>query len=113
MARKRAPTSESQELPPPKLQGKTFVFARKKNDFFPEREYTQLITAQGGKVVRDVTAGLDFVVLWERCPTGKWGAVKQAEQLNQKKGASIQILDRDAFGKLVAPTRAELLAFLR
>jgi uncharacterized protein YjbI with pentapeptide repeats len=113
MRRQRTEPNPTGNLPALRLQGKTIAFASKLATWWPDRGYPRLIEAEGGRVVEEVTTALDFLVVNKSCPRGQWAAEKKAEQLNQKKGGQIQILDCDAFFRLFAPRREEALALLR
>ncbi|HEY7314067.1 MAG TPA: pentapeptide repeat-containing protein [Gemmataceae bacterium] len=95
---------------PLKLKGKTVAFAGKFGKFpyqsriqSGEEVFGRLIETEGGTVVADVTANLDYLVIGQT--RGRTEAEKQAERLNQKHGAAIQILDENGFHQRFALTR--------
>src|SRR5262245_462680 len=93
----------------PKLKGKTFAFT---GTLLSGRRagVTELIEAEGGRVVDDVTATLDYLVVGHSAtPTA---AQKKADRLNQK-GASVQLIDESQLYDLFRPTAQEVLAMLR
>jgi uncharacterized protein YjbI with pentapeptide repeats len=112
MRTKRLVAAASGALPPPKLQGKTFAFAHKLGNWYPVSTFPALIAAEGGTVVEKLTADVDFLIADLRPPSGAWALVRKAEELNQKRGAGIRVLDREAFFKLLALTREDALALL-
>ena len=91
----------------PRLAGKTFVLANCLN----REHFVRIIQAEGGSVVKDVTARLDYVVV-ESARGGTPGAVKKADRLNQAGKANIAVLDKGGFLALLAPTREQALAML-
>ncbi len=100
-------------LPPLKLAGKTFVIVGMRANWSPECRFPSLIEAEGGRVAEKVTADLDFLLAANPSPRGQWADEKKAEQLIQKKGARIRMIDRTAFHQLLALDREEALALLR
>jgi uncharacterized protein YjbI with pentapeptide repeats len=88
--------------------GRTFAVKGRFEDRAQE-DIPKLIQAEGGAIVADVAANLDFLVAGA---TGATGPVQQAKQLNQK-GASIKVLSEDEFFKLITPAPAEAVSVLR
>src|SRR5262245_26288378 len=87
-----------------KLAGKTFAFAGKFGWGFEENS-ANLIAAEGGKITKDVTATLDYIVAGQGRGGGLPGDVAKA----QKHNPAVQVLDETAFFQLLVPTRDELL----
>jgi uncharacterized protein YjbI with pentapeptide repeats len=112
MPSKKPESGTTDNLPPLKFPGKTFAFATKPGCWWPDSGFPVLIEAEGGKMVEDVTASLDYLLVREPCPRGKWAAEKRADQLNKKYGAHIEVLDHAAFFHLLAPDREEAIALL-
>jgi uncharacterized protein YjbI with pentapeptide repeats len=81
-----------------------------KFDYGAKERLTGMVEAQQGMVVEALDAAVDFLVLRDLA-SGKT-IQKQVLSLNTK-GAAVQVIDADAFEKLVAPTEAELLALIR
>ena len=76
-----------------------------------EREWLKgAAEAQQGLVAEELDAAVDYLVLPD-LSAGKT-VQKKAASLNAK-GAAVQVLDADAFGKLVSPTAEEVLALIR
>ena len=76
--------------PAPKLQGKTVVFAKAAEYM---RGVIDAVKAEGGKIVRQVTAKVDYVVIHHRS-SRRLPEEKQADQLNAQ-GAAIQVVEPD------------------
>src|SRR5262245_16461722 len=112
MVRNRSAKTPRTGAVPLKCPGKTVVLAGDKREHFLAAVAPQLIAAEGGKVVAEVTPDLDFVLVADPCPRGQWAAEKKAEQLNRR-GAAIRVLDRADFSRLIAPTREEALALFQ
>jgi uncharacterized protein YjbI with pentapeptide repeats len=94
-----------------RFAGKTFAIAGKLTRWIQER-VTELIEADGGEVVEEVTATLDYLVVGQ--VSGKTTlAQKQVEKLQQEQGASTQVLPLQDFWQLVTPDRALAEAILR
>ncbi len=93
-----------------KVKGKSFCFT----GTLPARreEIVALIEAEGGQVVEEVAATLDYLVVGQTRSGAPSAAQKKAERLNLK-GATIALLDNSAFRDLFAPTADEVLAMLR
>src|SRR5262245_38137580 len=93
----------------PKLKGKTVGLTGNPTHWDVER-ITKVVRAEGGQVVRGVTASLDYLVLvrWHR--KGRPADAREAERLNQKHGASIRILTEEDFHRALSPDRDEALA---
>jgi hypothetical protein len=91
-----------------RLAGKRLVFSGK----FPwgtGDSLKAMAEAQQGKVLDDLDATVDYLVL-ANANAGKT-IQKKALALNGK-GAAIQVIDADAFCKLAEPTEAEILALV-
>ncbi|MCI0460541.1 MAG: hypothetical protein L0Z62_26605 [Gemmataceae bacterium] len=90
-------TAAPSALPPLKFPGKTFAFVGK---LYPSvrREITQLIEVEGGKVVKNVTAGLDFLLMAEPCPRGQWAAEKKAERPSSAAAAAPRAVNTEKPG---------------
>ncbi|MBI3411926.1 MAG: pentapeptide repeat-containing protein [Planctomycetes bacterium] len=91
-----------------KFTGKTFAFAGKT---WNVDQYKELVTSEGGNVVDDVSAKLDYLILGRA--RGKTAQEKEAEKLNAKSGAAIQVLSETDFLAMVAPSRDEAIAMLK
>jgi NAD-dependent DNA ligase len=76
----------------PKCAGKTLLFAGKS---WRLPRLTELATAEGGRVVDAVSPTLDYIVVGQA--RGTPPQVKEAEKLNLKQGAAIEILDEAGF----------------
>jgi uncharacterized protein YjbI with pentapeptide repeats len=74
----------------PRLLGWSFVVAGFRTAYERDK-VTGRIEAEGGKVVKEVTPALDFVVVEDPGSTAS-GPEKKARQLNGKQGASIRII---------------------
>jgi hypothetical protein len=94
----------------PRFTGQTFVLARRMHSYY-RKQYEEAIEAEGGSVVKDVTAALDFVLVHDSRSGGPSAAEKRAKQFNGK-AASIRIIDREEFFGLLVPDREEALAML-
>jgi len=94
----------------PRLQDKSFALGCRVHPDTRE-EYRKYIEAEGGTLVKDVSAGLDFLVV-DNPSASTSGAIKKSEELNRK-GAHIQIIDRKAFFELFAVRKEELLVMLK
>src|SRR5690349_11049665 len=92
-----------------RLAGKKVVF-NGKFDWGVEESLTAMAKAQQGKIKDDVDLSVDYLVLAD-LNAGKT-LQKKAMSLNAK-GASIHVIDADAFRKLVEPSEQEILAMLR
>jgi hypothetical protein len=92
-----------------RLAGKKLVFSGK-FDYGVEDSLKAMAEAQQGKVLDDVAADVDYLVLADT--SGGKSIQKKAMTLNTK-GATIQVIDADAFRQLVEPTEAELLELIR
>jgi uncharacterized protein YjbI with pentapeptide repeats len=94
----------------PRFKGKTFAIKGKfRYDIVPKR-ISETIQSEGGQLVKEVTATVHFLIIGDK--GGAAGARQQAEQLNYKKGAAIQIIDEAGFFSLLRPTRAAAMAML-
>jgi uncharacterized protein YjbI with pentapeptide repeats len=109
MAKSKSARPPGGPLPAPRLAGKTLAFAGRWSSYRLE-ELTQLIESEGGKVVPEVTAQFDYLVVGKA--RGRTATEKQADRLNQKQGASIQFLDEQSLAQLFALSRDEALALL-
>lgn len=89
--------------------GKRFVF-NGKFEYGAEDSLKAIARAQQGTVKDDLDDKVDYLVLAD-ATAGKT-IQKKAASLNGK-GASIQVIDVDAFKKLAEPTEEEFLALLR
>jgi uncharacterized protein YjbI with pentapeptide repeats len=78
-----------------------------------QEQLAELVRAEGGEVVRQVTRSVDYLVLAPGYRSVTPPAAKLAEQLNRTQGASIQILTERDLYQLLAPTRDESEALLR
>src|SRR5690349_7538126 len=94
----------------PRLKGKTFVFAGTPS-YVTDQIRQRLLEVEGGKIVQDVTAKLDFLVAGQTRGGGPSAQEKKATQLIQK-GAAIRILDENEFLELFLPTRDQAIAML-
>jgi uncharacterized protein YjbI with pentapeptide repeats len=105
--RSKKPTGKT---PPGKLAGKTVAFVGKFGyaDIFLEG-YKKYARAAGGKVVNAESAAPDYLVAGE----GRGGNPPGAVAKIQKKHPAVEVLDEEAFCRLLLPSRAELLAELR
>lgn len=92
-----------------RLAGKKVVFSGKFG-YGVEEALKALAEAQQGQVADGLDARTDYLVLAD-AGAGKT-IQKKAVSLNGK-GATIQVIDGDAFRKLAEPTEAEVLEFLR
>lgn len=92
-----------------RLAGKRLVFSGKFG-YGVEEALKALAAAQQGKVADDLDAKTDYLVLAD-ANAGKT-IQKKAVALNGK-GATIQVIDADAFRQLAEPTAAEILELLR
>src|SRR5690242_15784645 len=94
-----------------RLAGKKLVFNGKYDRFTygVEDKLKALAEAQQGTVVDDLDDKVGYLVLAD-LNAGKT-IQKKAVSLNAK-GASIQVIDADAFKKLVEPTEDEVVALL-
>src|SRR5206468_1767961 len=72
-----------------------------------------LIRIEGGTIVEDVTVGLDYLIVGRTRSGQPSAAEKQADRLNQTKGAAIRVVSAQDFYALALPTRDEALALLR
>jgi uncharacterized protein YjbI with pentapeptide repeats len=109
MARKRAAAVGGVA---PKLQGKTVALAGKVHDQV-RKTMAKFVRAEGGTLAAGVTPSLDYLVILEWRRKGRPAAVKQAEELNRRRGAAIRILSKDEFNQLLYPDRDEAVALLR
>ncbi len=66
--------------------------------------------AQQGTVVEELDASVNYLVLADL--SASKGVQKEALKLNAK-GATIQVIDADAFAKIVEPTETDVLALIR
>src|SRR5688572_5478823 len=73
-------------------------------------DLTGMIRAQQGKVVKKLDASVDYLVLSDL--SGGKTVQKQAAALNAK-GATIQILEADAFMQMLALSAEEVLQLIR
>jgi uncharacterized protein YjbI with pentapeptide repeats len=92
-----------------RLAGKRLVFSGKFG-YGVEEALKAMAAAQQGKVADDLDAKTDYLVLAD-ANAGKT-IQKKAVALNGK-GATIQVIDADAFRQLAEPTAAEILELLR
>jgi uncharacterized protein YjbI with pentapeptide repeats len=92
-----------------RLAGKKLVFSGKFG-YGVEDCLKAMAEAQQGKILDDLDAATDYLVLAD-ASAGKT-IQKNAVTLNGK-GASIQVIDADAFRKVAEPTEAEILELLR
>jgi uncharacterized protein YjbI with pentapeptide repeats len=103
----------SDGLPALKFQGKTVALVGQRKNWSPDSRLPQLIEAEGGRMVEDVTADVHFLVVYNPSPRGQWAAEKKAEQINRKRGAHIRVIDVAAFWQLLSVQPEEALALLR
>lgn len=75
----------------------------------------ELIEAEGGTVVKDVTSGLDYLIvgIGESRGTGPSGAEKKAASFNKKGKLEIQILEEAGFKQLFARDRDAAITLLQ
>lgn len=92
-----------------RFAGKKFVFSGKFG-YGVEDSLKAMAEAWGGKVLDDLDAEVDYLVLAD-ATAGKT-IQKKALTLNAK-GAAVQVIDADAFRQLAEPTEAEVLELLR
>src|SRR5262249_9533860 len=97
--------------PSQKFKGKTFALAGKLSIGRDRAE--ELVKMEGGKLVDDVTGKLDYLVTGPTRTGSPSSAEKKANQLNQNKGAAIQIISDTDFLALFAPSREEVIAMLK
>lgn len=111
-AKKKGGKQTEWELP--HLMGKTFAFSGKLSRHI-NVVLVKLIEAEGGSVVKDVTADLNYLIvgIGESRGSGPSGAEKKAASLNQKGKAAIQILDETAFRQLFVRDRDAAIALLQ
>src|SRR6516225_4346629 len=102
---KASPWKQSQ-----KFKGKTFALAGKL--LIGRDRAEQLVSMEGGKLVDDVSVKLGYLVAGPTRTGSPSSAEKKASQLNQNKGASIQIISDTDFLALFAPSRDEVIAML-
>jgi hypothetical protein len=76
--------------PAPKLEGKTVVFAKAAEYM---RGVIDAVKAEGGKIAKQVTAKVDYVVI-NRSSSRRTPEEKQVDQLNAQ-GAAIQVVEPD------------------
>jgi uncharacterized protein YjbI with pentapeptide repeats len=95
-----------------RVAGKTFAFTGTPTHV-TRAEVAELLEAEGGKVVEEVTGAVDYLVVG----TGRGGnataARKKAGRLNQQGKASITVLEDYRLHELLRPTPEEVLAMLR
>jgi uncharacterized protein YjbI with pentapeptide repeats len=95
----------------PKLAGKTFAFTGTLQH--GEREkVAEHVRAEGGQVVAEVTADIDYLVVGSTRSGQPTQAEQKAKRLNQKQGTAIQIIDEDQLHEMCRPSREEALAML-
>ncbi|MCU0979115.1 MAG: pentapeptide repeat-containing protein [Pirellulaceae bacterium] len=115
-ARQRAGSPEPTALPAGRVAGRRFVFTGKlvgtSGGYGTRQAAEAFVKAEGGQVVAELDASVDYLVVGATRGSGNSGAEKKALQLNQKKGARIQVLDELAFLALFAFTADEIVALL-
>jgi uncharacterized protein YjbI with pentapeptide repeats len=92
-----------------KLAGKTVMFQGKFGYGEMER-LKAMAEAQGGNVVEELDASVDFLVRADL--TGGKTVQKKAQSLNGK-GASVQAVDANAFENVVKPSAEQVMALIR
>lgn len=98
--------------PPSTIKGKTFVLACRPPDDSALHETARQVALLGGAVVREVTPGLDYLVVLDRRPDRPTDEECAVKALGEG-GEAIQVLDRLGFRDLLSPTPEEALALLR
>jgi hypothetical protein len=63
MPSKKSQSGTTDSLPSLKFPGKTFAFAAKPGNWWPDSGFPALIEAEGGQMVEEVTAALDFLLV--------------------------------------------------
>jgi len=109
MAPKKA-TASSSALPR-RLAGKTIAVAASLKEWDQE-PFEELLKAEGGQLVEEVTAALDYLVLGTPLKLAD-PARKQARQLNKTQGGHIQVLKLRDFANLLHPDRDLAVSLLR
>src|SRR5262249_27977728 len=79
-----------------KLQGKAVALAGNVNEWH-RQALAHFIKAEGGKLVEQMTISLDYLVIVNWWRKGQPAEAKEAEKLNQKQGAAIQIVAEQDF----------------
>jgi uncharacterized protein YjbI with pentapeptide repeats len=93
-----------------RLKGKTFAFTG--TLIHGERKkVAERVQAEGGRVVEDATADVDYLVVGSSRSAGPSAAEQKAQRLNQQ-GAAIQIIDEDQLHEMCKPSREEVVAML-
>jgi len=95
-----------------KFRKKTFAITGKLQQIQRDRA-KQLIEMEGGKLVDDVTVKVDYLVAGATPSGNPSAAEKKAGQLNQNKGAAIQVMSESDSLALFSPTRDEAIAMLK
>src|SRR5260370_24422427 len=101
MTRKK-PVTALPSWAPLRFAGKTFAYCGWNHSLEP---VPNLLEFEGARVVKDVTASLDYLIVVHGRPGRQHAAQKEASRLNQAGKASIQVLDWQQFGALVSPHR--------
>jgi uncharacterized protein YjbI with pentapeptide repeats len=94
-----------------RFPNKTFAISKALFSWEQERAVA-LIAGDGGRLVKGITQQLDYLILNPLARHTSASARKRAEKLNQQ-GASIQVLELQAFWALFEPDRTLALALLR
>ena len=93
-----------------RMEDKTLCFT---GTFINRDRCTQLMTSEGGRVVKGVSARLDYLIVGHTSGSGPSSAEKKAEALNQAGKASIQIIDDYGFKKLFVVDQKTAVAILK
>src|SRR5262249_1238100 len=109
MARRPAPQAQS-DWDTGNVAGQTFALAGLRGQ--ARQELVARIESAGGTVVADITASLNFLVVPQAGADPPTAAETKARRLIQQ-GATLRILHPPQAAKLLAPTRAQVLAMLR
>jgi uncharacterized protein YjbI with pentapeptide repeats len=109
MAKKTAPPVADWSVP--KFTGKTFAFAGKFDSWLRER-LAEGVAAEGGRVVGEGKAGVDFLFATPT-PSGRLSpAAKKIIAALHEQGAAPEVLTPADFGKRIVPTREQVVAML-
>jgi uncharacterized protein YjbI with pentapeptide repeats len=93
---------------PPKLTGKTFAFTGRS---VLKTSIHGWIKREGGRLQSRLTGRVDYLLVGKKRGNGPTAEERQAAQLKQR-GAHIEIIAEEDFGKLLSPTREEAIALL-
>lgn len=111
-AKKKGGKQTEWELP--HLMGKTFAFSGKLSRHI-KVVLVKLIETEGGTVVNDITADLNYLIvgIGDSRGSGPSGAEKKAALLNNKGKAAVQILDEVGFRQLFVRDRDTAITLLQ